>query len=974
VEVLTAIGDPPVEGGSACGGTLARVDLELPAGTYFVLVSASGGYYTGPYTLLYQELFGVSDCPCGNGTPDPAEECDDGNRQNGDCCSSACTYETDGAACTDDGNACTDDQCNGTGTCVHVPNTAPCDDSLFCNGADTCSEGSCSQHGGDPCVEGPECADTCNEAADSCVDPAGAPCTDDGFFCTGAERCDGAGSCTSAGDPCAGNPECADTCNEAGDHCADPAGTACAGDANACTDDACDGAGACVSTPNSAACDDADPCTLGDVCRGGACESGVPNDCDDSNVCTSDACDPGSGACHNLPSSGPCDDGDPCTEGDACSGGLCESGAPKDCDDGDTCTEDVCEAGSGECVNTPLDTCGQCGDVDCTADITLEDAQTVLAFDVGFLECRAPEFECSDLCDITPPGDGEGSPAGDGACNSGDALRIAQCDAGLIGCSFECTPAACAPPVGPEPPPDEEPCVVGCEVAGCSGDAVIADLVVNVGSNALGAYTLEFQCDPELLTIQGVAPGTSPHFSDPQAALSFTVDAERCHARLAGFQTVALDGPTGVVSVAQIAMLVKASSMGVETPLTLAVDSLFDTAGRRLAAEARGGSVTVGGCGNDAACNDGNACNGVESCNVETCQCQAGTPVVCTDGNLCTVGDTCNPATGSCIPGTPVECPDADLCNGTQSCNPATGTCLDGPPVDCDDGNACTTGETCEPATGQCRPGTLVECSDGNACNGVETCNPTQGCVPGSPPVCSDDDPCNGVETCDPTQGCVQGSPLVCTEADDNDCTAATCDPASGCVEVAVADGTACTPELGCQAGGASCQGGACTESSVCEAVEIVEVQIVPKRATKEAPPDVEMTFVGSERDLCQAQAFYELPEKDSVIAALATATEAKTDPCKKKIGKAENKARKLVDTGKKERAEIPITKKAKDRIAKNETQQVLGLKLNPVGRCLLQNAGSTGLAVRVDTSIRRASSGDADLLNHVVRLVQGGG
>lgn len=55
----------------------------------------------------------------------------------------------DAAAC-DDGNPCTDDSCEA-GFCAYSPNSASCDDGLFCNGADSCAGGSCSVHTGDPC-------------------------------------------------------------------------------------------------------------------------------------------------------------------------------------------------------------------------------------------------------------------------------------------------------------------------------------------------------------------------------------------------------------------------------------------------------------------------------------------------------------------------------------------------------------------------------------------------------------------------------------------------------------------------------------------------------------------------------------------------------------------------------------------------------------------------------------------------------
>ena len=67
---------------------------------------------------------------------------------------------------------------------------ASCDDSLFCNGVDTCSGGACTVHTGTPCLEA-EC-NTCQEDTDSCFDTSGTVCTDDGNDCTDDE-CDGAG-------------------------------------------------------------------------------------------------------------------------------------------------------------------------------------------------------------------------------------------------------------------------------------------------------------------------------------------------------------------------------------------------------------------------------------------------------------------------------------------------------------------------------------------------------------------------------------------------------------------------------------------------------------------------------------------------------------------------------------------------------------------------------------------------------------
>jgi len=62
----------------------------------------------------------------------------------------------------------------------------PCQDGLFCNGADTCLGGTCSEHAGDPCP-------------------------DDGEFCNGDESCDETNDeCTHGGNPCDANEGCND--------------------------------------------------------------------------------------------------------------------------------------------------------------------------------------------------------------------------------------------------------------------------------------------------------------------------------------------------------------------------------------------------------------------------------------------------------------------------------------------------------------------------------------------------------------------------------------------------------------------------------------------------------------------------------------------------------------------------------------------------------------------------------------------
>jgi len=288
--------------------------------------------------------------------------------------SDGCTSD---AQC-DDGNPCTDNWCDCT--CQTSNNAAACNDGLYCNGSDTCGGGTCSIHAGDPCTSGSECADSCDEGSDSCFDPAGMPCSDDGNECTD-DTCDGSGSCVHpnntapcddgqfcngadtcengtcsihAGNPCTSGPECADLCNEGADHCFDPSGTQCTDDENPCTDDVCDGAGSCIHPNNTAPCDDGLFCNGSDTCTGGACASHAGDPCEGRTECA-DYCNEATDECLDPPGVSCTDDGNQCT-GDQCDGGgACIHPSVVDgtaCDDGDPTTEpDECH--NGECVGVP---------------------------------------------------------------------------------------------------------------------------------------------------------------------------------------------------------------------------------------------------------------------------------------------------------------------------------------------------------------------------------------------------------------------------------------------------------------------------------------------------------------------------------------------------------------------------------------------------------------------------------------------
>jgi len=129
---------------------------------------------------------------CGDGATHGAEECDDGNTADGDCCTSDCQSEASGTSCSD-GDACTlADTCDGSGSCQPGSPLA-CGDELFCNGLEQCDSASGCQPGIPPELDdGLACTDDqCDEDADAVVHvPKDALC-DDGIPCT-------VGSCNAA--------------------------------------------------------------------------------------------------------------------------------------------------------------------------------------------------------------------------------------------------------------------------------------------------------------------------------------------------------------------------------------------------------------------------------------------------------------------------------------------------------------------------------------------------------------------------------------------------------------------------------------------------------------------------------------------------------------------------------------------------------------------------------------------------------
>ena len=193
----------------------------------------------------------------------------------------------------DDGVACTDDSCDEVNdTIVNLANNANCDDTLFCNGSETCDAVNDCQAGSPPSIDdGVACTDdNCDEVNDVIVNTANNANCDDTLFCNGSETCDAVNDCQ------AGSPPSID-------------------DGVACTDDSCDEVNdVIVNTANNANCDDTLFCNGSETCDAvNDCQAGTPPSTDDGVACTDDNCDEVNDVIVNTANDANCDDTDACT-------------------------------------------------------------------------------------------------------------------------------------------------------------------------------------------------------------------------------------------------------------------------------------------------------------------------------------------------------------------------------------------------------------------------------------------------------------------------------------------------------------------------------------------------------------------------------------------------------------------------------------------------------------------------------------
>jgi len=286
-------GDPDSDGGDAS-----------PDGVSSDVVSCEG-VLCGVPSLCQPEC-------CGSCPPDPCLSvvCEDALKCDPICCDACPACQ--GMDC-DDPFSCQSYCC---GSCpVECFEGVICQPSSPCVGVSCSFDSGCEEYlidgvlcnDGDPTTGAGHCFGGQCQPGDplppvACV--PGQPC-DDGDPCTAPDTCDALGVCLGVVTDCDDGVACTDDfCSPGNGQCQNVARPErCPAPANVCKEPACSTARGCfeVDRPDGAPCDDGIGCTVDDVCRAAACQSGAALVCDDRDACTTDACVEPAGVCGAVP-------------------------------------------------------------------------------------------------------------------------------------------------------------------------------------------------------------------------------------------------------------------------------------------------------------------------------------------------------------------------------------------------------------------------------------------------------------------------------------------------------------------------------------------------------------------------------------------------------------------------------------------------------------------------------------------------
>lgn len=664
----------------------------------------------------------------------------------------------------------------------------------------------------DDCSKGYECKDVkdvLGNDAKQCVVANGGACTcsaaaikaqlkTDCFVTAGDSKCSGERTCLTNGlSACKAPDPAPEKCDGIDNDCDGQADEATCDDDNPCTDDKCVGNLGCKYSNSNGDCDaDDSVCTKGDTCKDGKCAAGSKLDCDDSNPCTSDTCDPKKGCQHAPLSNQPCNaDDNSCTQSDTCKGGQCTAGKLKSCDSGDTCVTGKCSVITGKCKYTeqiglpcndgnPCTTGETCKDESCKGAATKCDDGNPCTTDT----CDATKGGClhkknSDVCD-----DANKCTNNDG-CKDGKCVGLAVSVTSACDDSNPCTKDSCNPKAGclhnklsNVKCDDDNPCTANdiCDLGTCKAGSNICDCKQDADCSKQEDGNLcngTLYCDTSGSPFKCKVKASSIVKCD--TSINNACQANECNPQSG---KCGLDfKSTGTTCDADGNVCTKADACNGKGKC--------------------GAGVTV-------KCDDNNPCTD-DSCDPKSgCVYTANTFKCDADGSACTVGDVCSGKT--CLPGKKKDCDDGEPCTA-DSCDKKTGDCvLKKLSVTCDDGDACTKNNKCGLAKDgkyTCLSGAPVVCSDGNPCT-ADACDSKKGCS--STPVsdgvgCSDGNACTEKDVC--KSGSCAGAPLGKDTCDDkNSCTVDTCDSKAGCQYKTVSgaqcdDGDQCTSGDTCTAG-----------------------------------------------------------------------------------------------------------------------------------------------------------------------------
>lgn len=407
----------------------------------------------------------------------------------------------------------------------------------------------------------------------------------------------------------------------------------------------------------NADCSDGNVCTGTEHCVGGTCVVGTALNCNDTNPCTADTCDPLIGCQHAPVLNGTtCSDGNPCNGVETCQAGACTAGQAiadgTTCDDGNKCTTgDACQAGA--CVGGSKRPDGtQCSDGN---------------------PCNGLETCQLGVC---TPGQTQanGAPCGDGnPCNGSET-----CQAGV------CAPGS--------PLPDGALCSDGFVCNGsetCKGQVCIAGIPPANGTSCSDGNVCN---GGETCQNQICVSGTKPDCNDGNPCTQDTCDSVLgCrHVARADGASCSDHNPCNGDETCQ------SGQCTAGTPLPNGVSCSDGNPCNGFEVCQQGSCAAGTPPPNGTACPDGDVCNGQESCHNGVCVSSQG--LDCDDHNACTA-DSCNALLG-CIHlalenGAP--CDDNDVCNGIATCQNAT--CVGGAPLSCADPFPSTL-DGCDPIAG----------------------------------------------------------------------------------------------------------------------------------------------------------------------------------------------------------------------------------------------------------------------------------